>query len=130
VNEQSQRIRQVRAALGLGLREFARKVGISSGYLSDLEHGKQTPSSLLIAAVALRCSVSERWIETGEGPMLLADRAPAREAEPQDPKLAELVRFLMEWWEKADDDTRGWLRHELRRLVPEFDDWLKQRGPK
>lgn len=37
-------LRSARVRAGLGLREAARSIGISSGYLADLEHGDRCPS--------------------------------------------------------------------------------------
>lgn len=37
-------LKAARARAGLGLREAARQIGISSGYLADLERGDRCPS--------------------------------------------------------------------------------------
>lgn len=39
-----QRLREARVARSMGLREVARALDISPGYLSELEHGGRTPS--------------------------------------------------------------------------------------
>lgn len=56
------KIRQLRRARGYGLNEFAELVGVSRGYLSQLERGvKQKPSAALLARIAdgLGISVDE-----------------------------------------------------------------------
>lgn len=99
--------------------KFAEELGISTGYVSMLEAGKNQPSPLLLKALSWRFSVSEHWLRTGQGPMAEEDRAPAREGEPSDPRLAELVRELSAWWAAANDEDRAFLRGLLRRLMKE-----------
>lgn len=47
-----QRIRELRAANDLSLREFARRLGISAAFLSDIELGKRYPSERVLEEMA------------------------------------------------------------------------------
>jgi transcriptional regulator with XRE-family HTH domain len=44
--------REARLAQNLGLREFARTLGISPSYLSDIETDRRTPSELLLGKLS------------------------------------------------------------------------------
>lgn len=66
------RIKQIREEKSIALREAARKTGLSSGYLSLLENGKQVglPSENTIRQIAIVLDVEADEL------ILLADRLP------------------------------------------------------
>ncbi|MET9414117.1 helix-turn-helix transcriptional regulator [Streptomyces klenkii] len=45
-------LRAVRERAGLGLRETARRAGVSAGYLANLEAGRRSPSMTALSALA------------------------------------------------------------------------------
>jgi transcriptional regulator with XRE-family HTH domain len=53
-----QRLHELRDKADLSLRELARKVGISSPFLSDIELGRRFPSEEILAKLAADLSVS------------------------------------------------------------------------
>ena len=79
--ELGSRIREVRQKAKLTQAQFAEKVKISRGYLSEIEKGKTKPSNLVLLAVRNVFAVKRQWLETGEGILyddrwsLLKDRA-------------------------------------------------------
>ncbi|MFN3481222.1 MAG: helix-turn-helix domain-containing protein, partial [Thermodesulfovibrionales bacterium] len=64
------RIKQIRQHFNLTQQAFARSVGISQSFLSELEKGKTEPSQPLILAICYRYSINKDWLLTGEGNML------------------------------------------------------------
>ncbi|MFI1148700.1 helix-turn-helix domain-containing protein [Streptomyces sp. NPDC020817] len=52
-------LRAARAAVGLGLREAARAIGIHSSYLSALEAGRRCPSRTVAEQIAAALAVDE-----------------------------------------------------------------------
>jgi ribosome-binding protein aMBF1 (putative translation factor) len=56
-------IRDAREKAELGLRELARKAGISPSYLSEIESGISIPGSVILQRIskALRVSVARLW---------------------------------------------------------------------
>ncbi|HEU0168508.1 MAG TPA: helix-turn-helix transcriptional regulator [Chloroflexota bacterium] len=71
-------IRQRRMALGVSLREFARRIGVSAPFLSDIEAGRRNPSGDVLARIA------------GEL------QAPLAELEAEDTRLQPEVRRWVE----------------------------------
>lgn len=65
------RIRTLRKALGLSQKEFARQIGLKQTAVSVMEKPGATITEQNIKAICLRFCVSEDWLRTGRGPMLL-----------------------------------------------------------
>jgi phage repressor protein C with HTH and peptisase S24 domain len=63
------RIELVRKGLGFKFGAvFARELGISQSYLSEIEAGKKIPRRSILLLLQYRFGIAERWIFTGEGP--------------------------------------------------------------
>jgi len=67
-----ERIRSLRKTLNLTQEEFAARLKISKGFISNLEKGRGQPSEQLIHLMSYEFSSSEYWLNTGEGEMFLS----------------------------------------------------------
>lgn len=136
-----ERLRAVRKARGLTMVDLARAAGCSQAYLSDLENEKRPPSRSMLVAIATKLSVSERWLETGEGPRdmggtveevppglrLMSSAMRERymrdirtmEALENPAPLVEMLDAITTWWAEAGADERTWLAVQLRKAAPE-----------
>lgn len=65
----SQRLTQAIARSGLNQSEFARKIGMSPGFVSDMVRGNKKPGSEFLCAVRLEFGISADWLLTGDGAM-------------------------------------------------------------
>jgi transcriptional regulator with XRE-family HTH domain len=65
-----ERIKELRSKLAFTGIEFAEKVGISQGYLSDIENIKAFPGKTLLLAISYIYNVNIDWLLTGEGEMI------------------------------------------------------------
>jgi len=65
----NERIKEVRRALNLSQRAFAKAVYISNGHLAEIELGHQEPTEKLIYLIESCLAVNKTWLLTGEGPM-------------------------------------------------------------
>jgi len=65
----NERIREVRNALKLSQRAFAKEVYVSNGYLADIELGHNEAKDRLIHLISSAFSVNKHWLLTGEGRM-------------------------------------------------------------
>ncbi|EIP3422568.1 helix-turn-helix transcriptional regulator [Salmonella enterica] len=59
------RVRQIRANTGLNQREFASRLGISSGGISQIESGKAMPGGDFLLRIHQEFSVDITWLLTG-----------------------------------------------------------------
>ena len=65
----SQRIKEVRQAIGLPQTKFAERIAISTGYIADLELSKKNVNERIIRLISMEFGVDEHWLRTGEGSM-------------------------------------------------------------
>jgi len=66
----------------LSQRAFGKRLGLSSGHISQLVNGKHGPSHSTLALIAVTFGIREPWLRTGEGPMREADPQPVQTREP------------------------------------------------
>jgi len=66
-------VRTARKALKLTQEEFARPLGISGAYVSDVEKGKATPSDPILQLMGMHYRISRKKLETGEGDLFVED---------------------------------------------------------
>jgi transcriptional regulator with XRE-family HTH domain len=59
--------RRIRALRGFDMTqaEFARRIGVTQGYLSALEHGEKEPGSAVLVAISREFGKSIDWLLTG-----------------------------------------------------------------
>jgi transcriptional regulator with XRE-family HTH domain len=102
----SDNLRVARKARGLTQGELAEKLGVTGGYISDLEKGKRSPSDSLVSLATIELRLSRNWLLTGEGEMFEEEalKAPAGFLEK------ELVRVVIE----AVEEGLGDLHLELK----------------
>lgn len=67
------RLKELRKALKLTLEQFGKKIGLSKASLSEFENGKHEMTPRTRLAICREYGVSEKWLETGEGEMFMAD---------------------------------------------------------
>jgi len=135
------RLRELRTARGLTMNALARALNCSQGYLSGLESGKKTPSVTFLSEMCRHLEGNEHWLLTGEGPrdvktihIQFDDEYPEVDdgdddqvigpgrkhlVAPDDPKLAELVWSIAEWWAGARTEDRTWFEVQFKREFPE-----------
>lgn len=75
-----ERIKKVRKALDLTQQEFGEKIGSTQNAIGNYETGHRNPSSSVINNICKTFDISEKWLRTGEGEMLLAKPTAALDA--------------------------------------------------
>ena len=88
-----QRLRELRDKADLSLRELAKKVGISSPFLSDIELGRRFPSEEILAKLARALNVSLEDLKQYDNREPIAD---LKRLMDSNPKLGFAFRTAVE----------------------------------
>lgn len=67
----NERIRELIKALNMKQAEFAKRIGVSRPFVSELCSGNKKPSDRTVADICREFNVNEQWLRTGEGDMFL-----------------------------------------------------------
>lgn len=67
------RIAQIIEAEKITRAAFAKKIGVSAPFITQLCNGDANPSTRTIADICREFNVRREWLETGEGPMKLPE---------------------------------------------------------
>jgi transcriptional regulator with XRE-family HTH domain len=81
-----ERVKQVRGALNISQRDFAKRVFISQTLLGDIELGKRNITQRTIRLISTEFGVNRDWLLTGEGDMFVSP--------PPDLQLENLVAIF------------------------------------
>ena len=71
MNPINHRISDCIRVLGITKTEFAERLNISQPFVSQLTNGSSLPSDRTVADICREFNVSEVWLRTGEGDMLI-----------------------------------------------------------
>ena len=106
------RTKELRKALGLTQQEFANRLHITRGAVSNWDLDITSPSDAAISLICREFHVREAWLRDGEGEMF--------EIKPRAEELGELVRKLL-----ADrpESFRSRLITSLLRFEPNSPEW-------
>jgi transcriptional regulator with XRE-family HTH domain len=88
-----QRLRELRDKADLSLRELAKRIGISSPFLSDIELGRRFPSEEILAKLARALNVSLEDLKQYDNREPIAD---LKRLMDSDPKLGFAFRTAVE----------------------------------
>lgn len=106
------RTKELRKALGLTQQQFADRLHITRGAVSNWDLDITSPSDAAVSLICREFNVREAWLRDGEGEML--------EVKPRAEELGELVRKLL-----ADrpESFRSRLITSLLRFEPNSPEW-------
>lgn len=102
------RIKEVRAVLGLSQQEFADRIGIKRGAVANYEVGRNKPIDAIISLICREFGVSEHWLRTGDGDMFI-----------QISRDKEIMRFVGDVMQGEDDNFQRRFLFALARLPEE-----------
>ncbi len=100
-------IRKRRLARGLSLREFARRVGVTPPYVTDLEADRRRPGPEVLARMAAELGVPASRLEALDTRL----RPEVRKWVESQPEVGQLLRRL------KDSPQREAVLRKLRRLI-------------
>lgn len=112
-----ERLRSIRTALGLTQPEFAERISISKGFMSQLETGIRTLNDRLIKLICQEFNVSEEWFRTGKGDMFLDYSDNILAAVTQKYNLDEMDQRLILEYIKLDAGQRQVIKDYINNIV-------------
>ena len=74
MDEVNERIKQIRAVLGISQREFSKQIFISQNSFCEIEKGVRRVNDRIIQLISTQFNVSRDWIKTGKGEMFHSDK--------------------------------------------------------
>ena len=104
-DEVRQRIKQVRLALDISQRDFAKQIYISHTLLGEIELGNRNINDRTIQLISTEFNVNKDWLLTGKGEMFSAP--------PVDAQLEKLVDIF----KQLDKGLRAYLLDQSRGLL-------------
>jgi transcriptional regulator with XRE-family HTH domain len=116
----AERLKEARTRAKLSLPEVNEKTGISTGNLSELEKGKHDPSAKALVLFSEIYHVSIDWLLTGK---TFEDGNKSLDSANE---LKQILNSIDGLWEKADEQTRGWIIVQLKRAFPELAEQSKK----
>lgn len=90
------RISKIIATLGIKRIDFARKIGISSPFVSELCSGAKKASDRTIKDICREFNVNETWLRTGEGAMFVPVPSNTLDVLTSEYELSHDARVLVE----------------------------------
>lgn len=105
----NERIKELRAALGLSQSEFSKRIDYSQCYAAELESGRKRVNDRIASLICERFGVSETWLRDGEGPMFAASR-----------KCGDELDYVIKIYARLPESHRRYvvsMMRELERLV-------------
>ena len=89
----NERIRELIKALNMKQAEFAKRIGVSRPFVSELCSGNKKPSDRTVADICREFNVNEQWLRTGEGDMFLCIELVAKYASKRGGAMVEKERI-------------------------------------
>lgn len=107
-----ERLKLLRKSLKLTQEEFAARIGIKRNSYANYEIGRNKPIDAVIFSICREYGVSETWLRTGEGEMLL----------PVDDETR-----LVKWVKSVFTDENAVIQRRCALLLTEFtpDQWKR-----
>ena len=106
----NEHIRELIKALNMKQAEFAKRIGVSRPFVSELCSGNKKPSDRTVADICREFNVNEQWLRTGEGDMFLCIELVAKYASKRGGEMVEKERIrelLEKQLELLSEQSRG-----------------------
>lgn len=119
----------------MNFKEIAKEIGVSYRTMQNVIGIQSNVKSDFAIKLCTRFGVSYRWFFTGEGVMYSKPESKLEEKldiyefnNEQDLKINKrkmrLNAFIEHWFETQDSDEQAWLEGQLKRSIPEYNDFI------
>lgn len=103
----NERIKKAREALGLTMKEFGSRIGLTTAAISRIESGVNSTTEQTILSICREFGVDEVWLRTGEGEMFSQDRKTVIDRVAAEYKLSDSDRALLTAFLELNESDRA-----------------------
>jgi len=100
-----ERVKELRSALGLSQRQFARKIFVSQTLVNEVEVGKRKIQFRILHLIAYQFKVNIEWLKQGTGEMF--------NAPPPDARLEHIIEIF----HKLDRPLQDYLLSQSKEML-------------
>lgn len=115
------RIVEVRKAAKLTQEQFAKKMKISTNYVTLIETGRKNPGDRLISDICREFHITEKWLRTGAGEMydLPEDETAAIVSDllEEDNPFYDIIKGIMKTYQNLDEKSQNVLLDFSKELL-------------
>ena len=111
------RIKTLRLALGLTQEEFATRLHVKRGTITNYEIGRNTPTSSVLALIYREFSVSPDWLERGTGEIFALNESLSLDAFAKTHGATELELHIVKAFFSVDEATRSLFLTQFQRFL-------------
>ena len=120
------RIAQIIEAEKITRAAFAKKIGVSAPFITQLCNGDANPSTRTIADICREFNVRREWLETGEGPMRLPEPDEDLDyinilMENCDSPFKDLIRAILVSYDRSTPTAQKAINDYIDQILSELD---------
>lgn len=113
------RIQEIRKENKLTQAQFGELIGLSQGFVSEMESDKLPPTETCLIAMEYRFSINKQWIAMGNGPKYLKERREV--VTPEDPSLMRIIEKVKRIYNTGGDYDRWLLLGLITEILEKYD---------
>ena len=116
--EINDRIKELRAELGLTQQEFAERIGLKTSTIAGYETGIRSPNGAVIQNICRVFHVSKEWLVDGTGPKYIEHSGIFAELLSEiDDSDDKFIKAFIETYMELDKDSRDILEYTVMKLA-------------
>ena len=112
-----ERLKELRAALGVGQIEFSKRINVAQSTYAQFETGRREPRNIHISQICTTFNVNEHWLRTGEGDMFVKTSDSMMENFCTKYNLDSISRSILEIFIELPPEYRHAILDAARKLV-------------
>ena len=119
---ENERVKEVRKALSLTMRQFGERLGLGSSTISDIENGRRNLTTQNRLSICREFGINENWLISGEGNMMTPDPESEIEALAMKyPQMTNETLVLIKKLVKLPREKQDIISDFLREVVAGFE---------
>ena len=116
----NERIKQLRAAVGLNQRDFRQKTKIGHSTLAMFETGQRIPKDIHIAQICQAFNVNEEWLRNGTGEMFLESDSTIVSQLSSEYGLDAFETVILKGFLKLKPEQREFLKDRIKDMLSDI----------